>query len=82
MIYKSRLYGRNKFEPADKSWFSWCCGARYSPNVTSRTNFQAGHLGIRVFEGIVGEEYVGPKQQLKHIKTRNGDLTVSIRHEY
>ena len=76
MIYN--FYGTRK---ANSSWFASCCGARYS-KVTDKTKFQQGHKGILVFDGAVGKEYKGTKQSLTHVKTKNGTITVGIRHTW
>ncbi len=81
MIYKQSDWD-NRYVKADSSWFANCCGATYVHKVSEKTKFNAPHKGIRVFSGIHGKEYEGTKQFLKHIKTRNGDITVNIRHVY
>jgi hypothetical protein len=72
------IYRANTNQRAARQWFADCCGASYA-NVTEKTKFSATHKGIRVFDGHVGTEYSGPKQNLTHIKTRNGNITVSTR---
>lgn len=76
MIYKA-----NSNRMADRVWFANCCGATYS-KVTPKTNTQGGHKGIKVWDGAIGTEYKGEKQSLTHVKTRNGTISVSIRHAW
>ena len=68
--------------PADSSWFGNCCGATYVKKPTDKTKVSAAHKGIRIFDHQFGEEYQGKKQDVNHIKTRSGNLTVCIRHTY
>jgi len=75
-IYQIGYYEEQTIAPS--SSFSNCCGATYVKKPTEKTNYTASHKGIRVFDGLKHEPYVGPVMQLDHIKTRNGDITVSI----
>jgi hypothetical protein len=75
------------FEGAGKSqapsgFFADCCGATYTKTISDKTNVYATHKGIRVFDQEFGTPYQGNKQSLHHVKTRNGTITVSIRHTW
>jgi len=76
-IHQLGYYGDTAVSPSGH--FSFCCGATYQKKITEKTKFTAAHKGIRVFDGLKHTPYVGPVMQLDHIKTRNGDITVSIR---
>ncbi len=67
---------------APSGFFANCCGATYTKTITEKTKVSAGHKGIRVFEKEIGTPYQGDKQSLHHVKTRNGTITVSIRHTW
>lgn len=67
---------------AGSKWFADCCGATYKWHPDEKTKVTALHKGILVFDRIIGKEYKGKKQDVSHIKTRNGNLTICIRHTY
>ena len=56
-----------------------CCGSSYT---RSRPKKLSTGRGIRVYEGIVGKAYSGKKNEIAHVKTRNGDVTIAIRKEW
>ena len=73
------LYGNNTYLPCS------CCGMTYTGNSTKRNT---SNKGIHVIYGKQGKELVkkdsksNRKTTIKHVKTRNGDLTVVTRSEY
>ena len=71
----------NSSSRAASSWFANCCGASY-PKITDKTKITATQKGFRVFDGAFGQEYEGRKQSVKHIHTKNGTITLSIRHTW
>ena len=72
-------YGFNVFLPCS------CCGMVYSP---SPTKLNTTLNGIHVIYGTQGKESVrknkneGKQTNIKHVKTKNGDLTVITRSKY
>ena len=62
-----------------------CCGMTYTGNTTKRNT---SDKGIHVIYGKQGKELVKKDSKsnmqtiIKHVKTRNGDLTVVTRSEY
>lgn len=62
-----------------------CCGMNYSAVPTKQNS--SGN-GINVIYGKQGKELVrknkelGKQTNIKHVKTKNGDLTVITRSEY
>lgn len=77
-IYYSGYYGTTE---ASGSWFSSCCGARYVKKP-SKANMTNSYRGIRVAVGAVHEPYVGPKQCVDVVQTKNGPLTIGVRHAW
>lgn len=73
MIYRS--YNDSQ---AASHWFGRCCGATYTHKVPKTV--RSALKGIRVIDGLVGKESTGPKVDINHIKTRNGDFTLVIQH--
>lgn len=73
------LHGFNAFMPCS------CCGMTYTGNSTKRNT---SDKGIHVIYGKQGKELVKKDSKcnrqttIKHVKTRNGDLTVVTRSEY
>jgi len=57
-----------------------CCGSRYKPTPKSNKVTITG--GITVYSGIVGKEVSNEYQEIKHIKTRNGDLTIGVKTKW
>lgn len=57
-----------------------CCGATFSkvPKSGKPSTTTAGR-GIRVIEGIHGKERDTYASQLKHVSTKNGDLTIIVK---
>lgn len=78
-IYEYGHYGRCDKE-AHGTWFSNCCGAKYikEPN---KTNMTRGYRGIRV---AVGDNIIAAgehkKQTVNIVNTKNGPLTIGVRH--
>lgn len=61
--------------------FAACCGANYVEETDEKTKVTTGK-GIRVYAGHVGRgRSRTPKNEYKHINTKNGPLTVAIRKE-
>ena len=62
-----------------------CCGMTYTGHSTKRNTSEKG---IHVIYGKQGKELVKKESKsnrqttIKHVKTRNGDLTVVTRSEY
>ncbi len=82
-VYTQTYYGVSNQPIRDKSlWFSHCCGATFIPEPTEKVNVRGSHKGIKVWPGAIGKPYKGRKQQVDHVVTRNGTLTVSVRHEF
>jgi len=54
-----------------------CCGARWYKKVPSRIN--AGK-GINIISGHVGSNTNRKLTELSHVNTRNGPLTIVIKH--
>jgi hypothetical protein len=79
-IYKDPYGNDNAYEEAPSTWFSWCCGARYIKEPT-HNNMTRGYRGIRV---AVGDNIVNAgvhkKQEISVVQTKNGPLTVGVRH--
>lgn len=80
MMNLINYYGNNtNFNPC------MCCGMTYSPGPTKQNT---SDNGIHVVYGKQGKEMVkkdskNKKQtNIKHVKTRNGDLTVITRSAY
>lgn len=78
-IYTVSYYGSQN--EASSTWFGHCCGAKYVKNPTP-VNLKKGYRGIRIAVGEVVPAYKGPKQSIDVINTRNGPLTVGIRHAW
>jgi hypothetical protein len=77
-IYKENYYGGH--EEAPSTWFSFCCGARYIKNPT-KTNMTRGYRGIRVAVGDnIIDAGVRKKQEISVVQTKNGLLTIGVRH--
>lgn len=79
-IFKHHYYGREQYYPND--WFSNCCGASYIDKPNEKTKTSGYNKGIKVINGLVGKPYSRSKGEVAHVKTRNGDFTVSVRHEW
>ena len=56
-----------------------CCGSRIKTKVPKH---HANSIGICVWEGVYFKERSTPLMEIKHLHTRNGPLTISIRKEY
>ena len=77
MIYAN--YGRRI---AESTWLSGCCGAGWVKNPTEKTSLRRTHKGIRLIVGKHEEPYSGPKQHVDIVETKNGTITVGIRHAW
>lgn len=53
-----------------------CCGATISH---AKTYNRARSRGIYIFPGVVGKEKDDDKDQIKHVKTKNGDVTIAVK---
>ncbi len=80
-IYRQEYYGAPRLRE-NGNWFAWCCGATYIPKPKPNTKVSGSHKGIKVWAGAVGEPYKGKKQTVDHVVTRNGTITVSVRHDF
>ena len=78
----NKILDRYNNSEAGASWFGECCGATWTKQPTEKTDLKKGHKGIRVLVGKHGEEYIGPKQRVQHVETKNGILTIGIRTEF
>ncbi len=77
IYYFSFREGKN-LKQAPVSYPFNCCGATYSKaKVSPRLSYTG--KGIRVLDGHIGTEYEDNNRVVKHIFTRNGDLTVVVR---
>lgn len=81
--------GGYRYGPEEDEWhntraygmFAACCGANYVEETDEKTKVTTGK-GIRVYAGHVGRgRSRTPKNEYKHINTKNGPLTVAIRKE-
>jgi hypothetical protein len=76
-IIKEGNYGIN-----DARGISICSGATYSKRISANTNFRNSMRGIRILDGAVGKEGLCAKTDLKHVVTKNGTITVVVRHAW
>ena len=72
----SDWYGYNTYN----GQFCGCCGSSYAQNLNGRANPAINAKGIKLMLGAIGKEQKGPKINIDHVKTKNGYVTVSIRH--
>ena len=78
-FYVVRWNGRKRAVIGNE-WVANCCGLSLSLNPSETEKGTGSHKGIKVYKGLVGKEYTGPKKSLTHIKTRNGNFTVSTQY--
>jgi hypothetical protein len=81
-VYRHNYYGASHEPMGNEAWFCNCCGASYIAKPKPDAKVSPAHKGIRVWAGAVGAPYKGPKQTVDHLVTRNGTITVSVRHDF
>jgi hypothetical protein len=77
-IYDS-LYGSGTIGVRD--WLCNCCGAR-AKEAGSMPDMTKNKRGILVAAGLIHAPYQGDKVEVTTIQTKNGPLTVSVRHVF
>lgn len=82
MIYSHSYYGVSVNPINRGGWFANCCGATYISRPKPNAKVTGTHKGIKVWAGAVGKPYKGKKQTVDHVVTRNGTITVSVRHDW
>jgi len=67
--------------PPERGWptFSSCCGSRY---VFPGNNFSRPMRGIKVGVGALIDNKINPKTSHHLVQTKNGPLSVVIRHKW
>lgn len=78
--YEMRGVRVQEIFPSSQTPICFCCGAQYLPKNTNPE--KVGKQGIQVFLGTNIPEKDDPAFSVRHIKTKNGDLTVSYRHRW
>lgn len=78
-IYKFDEYRKDSLKEAPSTWFSNCCGAKYIKEPT-QANMTRGYRGIRVAVGEILKPGVNKKQTVNVVNTKNGPLTIGVRH--
>ena len=71
-----------KFVKSPTGTFGFCCGSRYNPSA-SQDQLIGNNVGIMLKENEGGDvEHKSEKVDVDIIKTRVGNITVSIRHAW
>ncbi len=77
------IYEYNYNDPAPHSWFSNCCGAKYYKTLTEKSKeriMQSRFITVALGDQI--PEYSDDKTEVVHVKTKNGTITVKVRHAW
>lgn len=75
-LYNGKIYGYHTLGYYGESPCQ-CCGMGVSSNTVKTPSYGDG---IRVYEGKQGKERQGKVSDLTHVQTKNGILTVVIKH--
>lgn len=74
------LWGTNGANRATSGMsFASCCGSRYYDTCSDVPHTSQG---ISLYNGKFGEERTTEVDMIKHVKTKNGVLTVAIRSKW
>lgn len=64
-----------------RDWLCTCCGAR-AKEAGKEVDMTKNKRGILVAAGLIHAPYQGDKVEVTTIQTKNGPLTVSVRHVF
>lgn len=77
--YGTKYYHDPSGTWGNKTWVAGSCGVRFIGNPESHIDLRRPHVGVKIVRGIVAAPCQHPAYTIHNIKTKNGDLTISLR---